>query len=432
MGLARFDDAGRRHGQDGLTQSGQVMGTVDYMAPEQAFDTRHADARSDIYSLGCTLYRLLVGENMYGGETLVQKFLAHREKPIPDLCKLCADVPLALDAIFKKMMAKNPVDRYQRTSELVAALEECRNPGATASFSNLSLSQAEARSAAAPPRRSGPASPSATMGDDDLTAAMGNRLLQSIAPPEPTITNAGYGVDTDPKSEMRLGGRRKRQAAGGGGKKPPLKLIAAGAAGSLLVLLLGIWVIVHDKEGKEVGRVELPTGGKVEMANDPPPAVKEPAPKPTPAVPLPAGPTQAPPSPAVAPFDAAQAQAHQEAWAKYLGTPVEQKNPVGMTLVLIPPGEFLMGSTPEQNAVGRKMAEDAKLTPDDYAWSRLKEEVPQHRVTITQALLAGHDRSHHRAIQEVCRSDQVCHRGRAVRVWQFGVRRSSMIRSRRK
>jgi len=74
MGLARFDDAFAGGGgiQDGLTQSGQVMGTVDYMAPEQAMDTREADAKADVYSLGCTLHRLVIGENVYGGETLVQ------------------------------------------------------------------------------------------------------------------------------------------------------------------------------------------------------------------------------------------------------------------------------------------------------------------------------------------------------------------------
>ncbi|QDU29431.1 Serine/threonine-protein kinase StkP [Anatilimnocola aggregata] len=119
MGLARFDDG--IAAQEGLTKSGDVMGTVDYMAPEQAFDTRHADARADIYSLGCTLYRLLTGLNMYEGETMVQKLMGHQSKPIPSLATQRPDTPKALVTIFERMVAKKPADRYLLASPPPAA-----------------------------------------------------------------------------------------------------------------------------------------------------------------------------------------------------------------------------------------------------------------------------------------------------------------------
>ena len=93
------------------------------------------------------------------------------------------------------------------------------------------------------------------------------------------------------------------------------------------------------------------------------------------------------PPPALAPFDAAQARAHQDAWAKHLGVPVEYENSVGMKFVLIPPGEFLMGSTPAE-------IEDALKAVGEYKslQARIKSEAPQHKVILTQAIyLAVHE-----------------------------------------
>lgn len=130
MGLARFD-AYMEQGQDAtrhatMTNSGVVMGTVDYMSPEQAVNSRNASEKSDIYSLGCTLFFLLTGKTVFAGDTLMEKLVAHREQSPPKLRDQNEDVSFGLEAVFQKMVAKHPDDRYARMSDVSADLEACK------------------------------------------------------------------------------------------------------------------------------------------------------------------------------------------------------------------------------------------------------------------------------------------------------------------
>jgi len=125
MGLARIEKSGARHGNEttlgDLTQTGSIMGTCDYMAPEQALNAKAADQRADIYSLGCTLYFLITGKPMYPGETVMEKVFAHREEPIPTL----PGAPRTLQTVFQRMVAKNPEERCSSMTEMIAALQTC-------------------------------------------------------------------------------------------------------------------------------------------------------------------------------------------------------------------------------------------------------------------------------------------------------------------
>ena len=93
------------------------------MAPEQAMDTRLADHRADIYSLGCTLWFLLTGQPLFGGDTVMERLAAHREHPVPSLRKACPAAPAWLEQVFRKMVAKKPEDRYPSVTALVSDLE---------------------------------------------------------------------------------------------------------------------------------------------------------------------------------------------------------------------------------------------------------------------------------------------------------------------
>ncbi len=121
MGLARSDNFEL---SEDMTASGVTLGTFDYISPEQARDPRDADVRSDIYSLGCTLYFMLTGRPPYPGGTMLQKLLSHGNSPSPDPRVLRSEVSEDLTAIIHKMLAKSPEQRYQTARDLIADLKE--------------------------------------------------------------------------------------------------------------------------------------------------------------------------------------------------------------------------------------------------------------------------------------------------------------------
>jgi tRNA A-37 threonylcarbamoyl transferase component Bud32 len=131
MGLACIanEEAARKAGVTGVDTS---LGTADFMAPEQAQQLKRADARSDIYSLGCVLHFLLSGKVMFAGTSLTARLLAHQQKEPPSLCESRSDVPLKLDAVYQRMVAKLAADRYESMAEALAGLEECMQSGGAA------------------------------------------------------------------------------------------------------------------------------------------------------------------------------------------------------------------------------------------------------------------------------------------------------------
>jgi hypothetical protein len=120
FGLANFVTESAGAGE--LTEVGSVMGTPDYLAPEQARDAHAADIRADIYSLGCTLYHLLAGEAPFAGKTGMQKIVAQLEQTARPLAELRPEVSPDLERTVSRLLAKDPAQRFATPAEVAQAL----------------------------------------------------------------------------------------------------------------------------------------------------------------------------------------------------------------------------------------------------------------------------------------------------------------------
>jgi serine/threonine protein kinase len=126
FGLARLSETGSTAGADGagtlLIRENSVMGTPDYLSPEQARDLHNTDIRSDLYSLGCTLYFLLTGSVPFPGGSTMEKLVHHGVQEPTPVEHLRLDVPQEIAAVVQRLMAKDPADRFQTPADLADVL----------------------------------------------------------------------------------------------------------------------------------------------------------------------------------------------------------------------------------------------------------------------------------------------------------------------
>jgi serine/threonine-protein kinase len=125
-GQAKVTDFGIARSLDvhGVTQTGTVLGTSDYIAPEQARGQK-VDPKTDIYSLGVVLYELLTGEVPFEGDNFVAVAMRHVNEPPPSVLERRPDIPLRVDLAIQRAMAKDPADRYESMDGFCAELEAC-------------------------------------------------------------------------------------------------------------------------------------------------------------------------------------------------------------------------------------------------------------------------------------------------------------------
>src|SRR5581483_3431042 len=117
------------------TRDGSVIGTPDYVAPEQLEDPHTADIRADLYSLGCTFYFLLTGEVPFPGGTSLEKLIRHGAEEATPVEAYRPELPAEVAAVVRRLMAKDAADRYQTPAELAAALAPFASASADHSLS---------------------------------------------------------------------------------------------------------------------------------------------------------------------------------------------------------------------------------------------------------------------------------------------------------
>jgi WD40 repeat protein len=258
LGLARFTS--ERTTDAELTTTGQVMGTPDYIAPEQARSTRSADIRSDIFSLGCTLFRAVTGRLPYEGESVVEKLMARALAEAPPLRQFCPEAPPALELVVARMLARDPKARYQTPREAAAALAPfCAGNWQAASVSTA-MGVAECDSQLITANVLGGPPIEQFLADVSQEALQDASMETSADAPETRLRGAVQ--HSTQQLGKRPAGRNRRGPANVGGR---LWSVAAGAA--LVGVLAAVWI--WQQTGKTRLAIDWPaeerTGARLEI-----------------------------------------------------------------------------------------------------------------------------------------------------------------------
>jgi len=321
FGLARATD------DVGITQSGQIAGTPQYMSPEQAMG-QPVDPRSDLFSLGSVLYAMCTGRPAFRGDSTIavlRRLCDDSPRPIHEMN---AEIPDWLIEIIDRLMRKKPEDRIQTAAEVAELL-------------NQHLAH----------------------------------LQHPISAPRPARL---------PSTPSEIASRRTRQRS--------LAVITVIAMSVLVFIGIALYYSIDQKW--IAGMWGVPTDPAPATPRDATPLSPVVASKPSDrqssdakSLRAPEAATASVPSRAIAPFNEEQAHAYQAAWAKYVNSPVETVNPIGMVLRLIPPGTFQMGSTTEELAqLHRELQERGASDFDKFVGHSSG---PRHPVEISQPFYMG-------------------------------------------